>query len=68
MFTNICFYDGYEESTGKSNELKIYQLTGSGKDVLCFFIGDDKNESLKKYASKYLMNKVLSLKQMGRSF
>lgn len=50
MITDVCFFDGYEESTGKSNELKIYSLIEKGKDCLCFFIGDDTKESLKKYA------------------
>ena len=68
MSTNICFYDEYEESTGKSNELKIYQLTGSGKDVLCFFIGDDKNESLKKYASKIPYEQGIIIETNGKKF
>lgn len=50
MITDVCFFDGYEESTGKSNELKIYSLIEKGKGCLCFFIGDDTKESLKKYA------------------
>lgn len=68
MFTNICFYEGYEESTAKSNELKIYQLTGSGKDVLCFFIGDDKNELLKKYASEIPYKQGIIIETNGKKF
>lgn len=37
MITDVCFFDGYEESTGKSNELKIYSLIEKGKGCLCFF-------------------------------
>lgn len=66
MITDVCFFDGYEESTGKSNELKIYSLIEKGKGCLCFFIGDDTKESLKKYAFNTPYEKEIIVETNGR--
>lgn len=66
MLSDVCFYDGYTEKNENHYELKIYSLVGQDKHCLCFFIGDDENKTLSKFASNIPYEKEIIVETNGK--